>query len=244
MNREIGLEEGRKTCSVPISDGNQLVLGAFRQLLGLLCLVCVTHSGSSAFSQPQDVSAWPWALRYLGVHRMVWIGKDLRDHVVLTLLLRAGLPAATSDIMAQVLGVLVLTPAMVLGLEGELLGQPLVLLPCPLPTSRAFHGHATYPTHACCPRPEIPRTPLPPALELSSWLPWASGDELHLALGFALIYGAGRRKEGCWSSVLCAQSCQFSLLLCNINLGCFVRPLAPNGEASSRVFLFNFSIIL
>lgn len=51
---------------------------------------------------------------------MIWVGKDFRDHVVPTPLLQVGLPAATSTIIAQVLGVLVVTPAMGLGLEGEL----------------------------------------------------------------------------------------------------------------------------
>lgn len=48
-------------------------------------------------------------------------------------------------------------------------------------------------------------------------------------------------ERGSWRSALCSQA-DISPP-CNISLGRFVCPLAPNRQASSRVFLFNFSII-
>lgn len=49
-------------------------------------------------------------------------------------------------------------------------------------------------------------------------------------------------EKGSWRSALCSQAGVSPPR--NISLGCFMCPLAPNQEAFSRVFLFNFSIIL
>jgi len=79
---------------------------------------------------------------------------------------------------------------------------------------------------------------LSPALGGS--LPWlAPGAVFFLALWSQRRCVAG---GGMWRSALCSRAADSPPR--NISPGFFVCPLTPNQEASSRVFLFNFSIIL